>query len=29
MNLMNDEKHFNTLSNYYKTKYGKKVFKIS
>lgn len=26
---MNDEKHFNTLSNYYKTKYGKKVFKIS
>ena len=28
MNLMNDEKHFNTLSNYYKTKYGKKVFKI-
>ena len=29
MNLMNDEKHFNTLSNYYKTKYGKKVLKIS
>ncbi len=29
MNLMNDEKHFNTLSNYYKEKYGKKVFKIS
>ena len=29
MNLMNDEKHFNTLSNFYKTKYGKKVFKIS
>ena len=29
MNLMNDEKHFNTLNNYYKTKYGKKVFKIS
>ena len=25
MNLMNDEKHFNTLSNYYKTKYGKKA----
>ena len=25
---MNDEKHFNTLSNYYKTKYGTKVFKI-
>ena len=29
MNLMNDEKHFNTLNNYYKEKYGKKVFKIS
>ena len=29
MNLTNDEKHFNTLSNYYKFKYGKKVFKIS
>ena len=29
MNLINDEKHFNTLSNYYKYKYGKKVFKIS
>lgn len=29
MNLTNDEKHFNTLSNYYKLKYGKKVFKIS
>lgn len=28
MNLMNDEKHFNTLNNYYKAKYGKKVFKI-
>lgn len=29
MNLMNDEKHYNTLSNYYKAKYGKKVVKIS
>ena len=28
MNLMNDEKHFNTLNNYYKKKYNKKVFKI-
>lgn len=29
MNLMNNEKHFNTLSNYYKSKFGKKVFKIA
>lgn len=29
MDLINDEKHFNTLNNYYKNKYGKKVFKIS
>ncbi len=29
MNLMNDEKHYNTLNNYYKAKYDKKVFKVS
>lgn len=29
MNLFNDEKHYNTLSNYYKMKYNKKVFKVS
>ena len=29
MNLTNSEKHYNTLSNYYKYKYGKKVIKIS
>ncbi len=29
MNLMNDEKHYNTLSNYYKSKYNKKVVKVS
>ena len=29
MNLMNEEKHYNTLSNYYKAKYNKKVVKIS
>ncbi len=29
MNLMNAEKHYNTLSNYYKKKYNKKVVKIS
>jgi uncharacterized protein len=29
MNLMNAEKHYNTLSNYYKKTYQKKVFKIA
>lgn len=29
MNLMNEEKHYQTLSNYYKYRYGKKVFKIA
>ena len=29
MNLMNNEKHYNTLNNYYKFKYQKKVFKVS
>lgn len=29
MNLINDEKHYNTLSNYYMYKYNKKVAKIS
>lgn len=29
MILINDEKHFNTLNNYYKKIYGKKVFKIA
>lgn len=29
MNLMNHEKHYNTLNNYYQSKYGKKVFKIA
>ena len=29
MNLTNNEKHYNTLNNYYKTKYGKKVVKVS
>ena len=29
MNLMNEEKHYNTLTNYYKHKYGKKVAKVS
>lgn len=29
MNLMNHEKHYNTLSNYYLYKYNKKVFKIA
>jgi len=29
MNLMNHEKHYNTLHNYYLQKYEKKVFKIS
>jgi hypothetical protein len=29
MNLMNTEKHYNTLNNYYRTKYQKKVFKIA
>lgn len=29
MNLFTNEKHYNTLSNYYKYKYGKKVVKIS
>ncbi len=29
MNLMNDEKHYNTLNNYYKNKYLKKVYKIA
>lgn len=29
MNLMNHEKHYNTLNNYYLHKYQKKVFKIA
>ena len=29
MNLMNQNKHYNTLDSYYKYKYGKKVAKIS
>ena len=29
MNLMNNEKHYNTLNNYYKQKYHKKIAKIS
>lgn len=29
INLMNDEKHYNTLSNYLKSLYNEKVFKIS
>ena len=29
MNLMNNEKHYNTLNNYYQFKYQKKVFKVS
>ncbi len=29
MNLMNREKHYNTLNNYYLAKYGKKVAKVS
>ncbi len=29
MNLMNHEKRYNTLNNYYKYKFGKKVFKVS
>ncbi len=29
MNLMNHEKHYNTLNNYYKNKYHKKVYKIA
>lgn len=29
MNLMNHEKRYNTLSNYYKHSFGKKVFKVS
>jgi radical SAM protein (TIGR01212 family) len=29
MNLMNHEKHYNTLHNYYLNKYQKKVFKIA
>lgn len=29
MNLMNHEKHYNTLHNYYLQKYNKKVFKIA
>lgn len=29
MKLFNAEKHYNTLSNYYKEKYGKKMVKIS
>lgn len=28
MNLMNDEKHYNTIHNYYLNKYQKKVYKI-
>ncbi len=28
MNLMNDEKHYNTIHNYYLQKYQKKVYKI-
>lgn len=29
MNLMNHEKHYNTLNNYYQSKYNRKVFKIA
>lgn len=29
MNLMTDEKHYNTLNNYYRNKYQNKVFKIA
>lgn len=29
MNITNDEKHYNTLTNYYQYRYGKKVFKIA
>ncbi|MBN2299790.1 MAG: TIGR01212 family radical SAM protein [Acholeplasmataceae bacterium] len=29
MNLMNHEKHYNTLNNYYLQKFNKKVFKVS
>ncbi|MDD2260203.1 MAG: TIGR01212 family radical SAM protein, partial [Acholeplasmataceae bacterium] len=29
MELFTDEKHYNTLNNYYRNKYGKKVFKIA
>lgn len=29
MNLMNEEKHYNTLNNYYLHKFNKKVFKVS
>ena len=29
MNLMNNEKHYNTLNNYYQFKYQKKDFKVS
>ncbi len=29
MNLMNNEKHYNTLNNYYKSTYNKKVFKVA
>lgn len=29
MNLMNNEKRYNTLNNYYRQKFGKKVFKVS
>lgn len=29
MNLMNHEKHYNTLNNYYHEKFNKKVFKIA
>lgn len=29
MNLMNDEKHYNTLTNYYQYRYQKKVYKIA
>ena len=27
--LITSEKHYNTLNNYYMSKYGKKVFKVS
>ena len=29
LELFTDEKHYNTLNNYYRNKYGKKVFKIA
>lgn len=29
MNIMTEEKHYNTLSNYYKHTFGKKVFKVA